>query len=321
MKVICCSGDSHTWGQGSTGALNCLHNVIEAGTLRLIPFGPPCYVSLLRTYIQEKTGSYAEELYAEGLAKKYHLSMEKDYAVIEKESLQFDTNGSFIRLEFMGQATDSQAEIYIDGRLYKKLDLKVEDTTNAYQLISIRLDEDKTEYHVEIKCTKGSVLLYRIETYYGEYAVVNCGVGSSSAEKYFHTYWDSHIVSCEPSVVVMEGHTINDWLSGKGPKVSETILIKMIETVKSMGATPVFLSVSPIEEEQINELGIHYQSYIDAGKRAAEKTNTYYIDTNSIMEQVRKETGLFDDKWHVNDLGHAIYAEEILKVLEELNIV
>lgn len=321
MKIICCSGDSHTWGQGSTGALECLHNVVEAGTLRLIPFGPPCYVSLLRTYIQKKTGSYAEELYGNRLAQKYHLSMEKDYAVIEKESLQFETSGSFIRLEFMSQAADSQAEIYIDGHLYKKLNLMAEDVTNAYQLISVRLDEDKAEHHVEIKCTEGSVLLYRMEIYHGEYAVVNCGVGSSSAEKYFHTYWDTHIVPCEPSVVVMEGHTINDWLSGKGPEVSETMLIKMIEAAKKIGAAPVFLSVSPIEEEQINELGIDYRSYIEAGKQAAEKTGTYYIDTNSILEQVRKETKLFDDKWHVNDLGHAIYAEEIMKVLEKLDIV
>jgi len=321
VKIICCSGDSHTWGQGATGALAFLHNVVEAGTLRLMPFGPPSYVSLLRTYIKDKTGSYAEELYAEDLAEQYHLSMREDYAIIEEEPICFSTKAGFFRLEFMGQTETSKADIYIDGHFYQNLDLTVKDATNAYRLFSVSLDETVEEHQVEIRCVEGDVLIYRIENYYGEYAVVNCGVGSSSAEKYFDIYWDSHIIPCNPSIVVMEGHTINDWLSGNSPEVSEHVLIKMIGAIKELGAVPIFLSVSPIEGEQINDLGIDYQCYIDAGRRAAEVTNIPYIDTNTLLKKVQKETKLFDDNWHVNDLGHMIYAEEIIKALSNLDII
>src|SRR5512133_3966293 len=55
-------GDSHTWGQRATGALDRLIPPAMAGDLRFPAFSAPCYVNLFRDHMNRITGSSCAEL-------------------------------------------------------------------------------------------------------------------------------------------------------------------------------------------------------------------------------------------------------------------
>lgn len=316
IKTIVCTGDSHTWGQGATGIIEYFTPEVVAGDLRLTPFRFNSYVNILRQMINRDTKSFATEFSAEQICTQQGAEFRNGCAIVKEKPFVMNLKADLIRIEFLAQSDPSNAEIWIDGKCVKDVDLLVQNSFNAYKICPV-FCESQNEHALEIKSSNGEVLVYRIEAYSGEYAVINSGIGSCTTSRFLNEYWDDYVKLYQPHIVIMEAHTINDWLEGSLPEVYIQRLIKMIEKFKALGATPVLMTVSPIMGAQSKPYNnIDYSKYITASISAATQCGTSIADANKIMyqnmngyTQEQKRAFLFNDDWHVNDAGHQIYAE------------
>ena len=176
MKTIICTGDSHTWGQGVAKLEESFDPPVMAGDLRLVPFHFGCYVNLIRNMVNEKTGSSAKELSAEDIRRIYGKRQYLDCAVIDDTPFELHTGAGLIRIQFHYLDMPSKAAVYIDGVLQREIDLQKSEITNGYRTESF-FCESEGEHRLTITSQQGNVLVYRIELYFGEAAVLNCGIG------------------------------------------------------------------------------------------------------------------------------------------------
>ncbi len=304
MKTIICTGDSHTWGQGIPGLESTFSPPVAVGDLRLVSFKYDSYVNLLRHMVNQKVVGSAQEVEGGLLCSK--------------------VNAKLIRIQLLSSQAASAAAIYIDGALQREVSLK----KGIYHTLSIFCDKDG-EHELEIHTEWGAVSLYRIELYSGDAAVVNCGIGSCPTFKFYTDYWDTYVTELRPSVVVLEPHTINDWLAGDPPSVHNKRLKSMVEKLRAADCDVVMLTVSPILGSQdIPFNKVAYNLYVEEGRRVANECGISICDANAVM--TRRMEGLtedesrsllFNDNWHVNELGHRIYAESAYDTLVQNNLI
>jgi len=310
MKTILCTGDSHTWGQGVPGLLESFSPPVEAGEKRLAPFGFPCYVNLLREAVNKKTGSAAREFSSAELPSHGPLEYE----------------GELIRLQLTCRGT-GRAEVLLDGGPAGEAEFFGADTQTAYKNLSFFRAPGK--HSLEIKVKEGAVSLYRAEAYCGRAAVVNSGIGSCPAERFFSEFYEDYVAALRPDTVIMEAHTINDWLLGDPPETYRARLVNAISRLSRQGIRVILVTVSPILGEQALPFNrFPYESFIRQSRLAAAQTDTPLCDANALMKKLVSgldSSGaaelLFADNWHVNALGHRIYAESIYRALSENNII
>jgi len=327
IKTILCTGDSHTWGQGIDGVENDLIPSIMVGDLRLLSFNYGNYVNLLRQMLNKHTNSFAYEINADQLCKEEEFESENGCTVIADKSLVLTLDAELLRIEFLGQILPSKAEIWIDGIQTHDVDLQVENSTNAYRIIELFLHEGGIHL-LEVKCSSGSVLVYRIEAYGGEYAMINCGIGSCTTSHFTKQFWTNYVINYKPYCIIMEPHTINDWLAGAPPEEYKQSLTTMINSCKMIGAEIILLTVSPIMGSQSYPYNsVDYSDYIESSREVANETNILIADAHREMVKIclnlsvdQQNVLLFNDPWHVNEKGHQIYAkiafEKLLKIIQ-----
>ncbi len=328
MKTIVCTGDSHTWGQGIPKMEESFNPPVVAGEFRLVPFHFGCYVNLLRNMINEKTGSFAKEFSAEDIRRIYDKRQYLDCAVVDDTPLELHSDAELIRIQFHYLDTPSKAAVYIDGVLQREIDLQRDDLRNGYRTESF-FCESKGEHKLTITSQQGIVMVYRMELYFGEVAVINCGIGSCPTFRYLTEYWNDYVVSLKPSLVIMEPHTINDWLAGDTPSVYGQRLKEMIDRLRDMNCGVVMMTVAPIAGPQDVPFNkTPYSEYVEESRKAAEICNVPLSDANAVMN--RQMEGLtedeafkllFNDNWHVNAYGHSIYANEVYKTLIDMKYI
>lgn len=160
--------------------------------------------------------------------------------------------------------------------------------------------------------------LYRIESYFGGAAVLNGGVGSCPQGQYLDSFWGSRVEAARPDLVVVEPCSINDWIEGLGPDESRRRTCETFARISALGARALLLTVSPIAGEQIRN-GFNYGDYIAASREAASACGVPIADANAKMTKLLAGLNpsearklLYSDDWHVNALGHRLYAEEII---------
>jgi lysophospholipase L1-like esterase len=320
MKTIVCTGDSHTWGQGAKGAVQSINPPAEGGDLRLLSFQYDCYVNLLRRMVCERTNSE----FTEYEAVQLKLPLTEACAVLQS-SLKIELVAELIRIQFRKQKTPSSASIYLDGALYETVNLQSGNTGYGfYGMKTVGIFCGEGLHTLEIVNTAGSVLIYRIETYKGEYAVINSGIGSCSTLRYIEEYWNDYVECYHPSLVLMEAHTINDWLTKCPPDEYEKNLVRFIRKIKQINAIPVLMTVSPILGNQSAPFNDYpYDEFIKASRRAAQSENINIADANLEirrqlygLSQERQFQLMFSDNWHINDLGHELYAQCAIKKIE-----
>ena len=324
MKVILCTGDSHTWGQGASGLVEYFGTYrqnLMAGDLRAAPFLYPSYVNLTRRAINAQTGSYAGE-YGREQYDSFRFDGEQDFddcLLIHSGSARLTIRGSLVRVAFQCAAGPVRAEIAVDGKRLASLDLHGEgNLDNQYRYAVLHLEADG-DHELCVTAVGGTVRLYRAECYGGPYAVINCGIGSCSTRKYLDVYWQDYVVAYKPYAVIMEAQTINDWLN-LTPEESYRAFLAMISGVRQLGAIPLVMTVAPIMGSQINQDGADYAAYQQTARQAAQTGGAALIDANRAMsarlagldEQAQFKL-LFRDAWHVNDEGNRIYADLILQ--------
>ena len=328
MKTIVCTGDSHTWGQGIAKLEESYDPPVTAGDFRLVPFHFGCYVNLLRDMVNEKTGSSAKELSAEVIRCIYGKKQYFDCAVIDNTPLDLPSNAELIRIQFHYLDTPSKAAVYINGVLQREINLQRSDITNGYKIESF-FCESEGKHQLTITSQQGIVLVYRIELYSGKVAVINCGIGSCPTFRYLTEYWNDYVVSLKPSLVILEPHTINDWLAADPPSVYGQRLKEMIDRLRDMNCGVVMMTVSPIAGPQDVPFNkILYSDYVEESRKVAKICNVPVCDANAVMNsQIKGLTEdeafklLFNDNWHVNAYGHSIYAREVFQTLVEMKYI
>lgn len=321
MIRILCTGDSHTWGQGVSGIMEEFEPTVVAGDLRLASFKSKGYVNLLRNALEKMTGSYSEEWSGQEIADRYHTKFCRPCAVIENENIEFRFKGSMLRLEFRRDNCLAIPEIIIDRVAKDMPELLPAQGENDYRLFTFLVEEG--EHTVTIQAKQGILLLYKVESYGGTCAVINSGVGSCPAGRYLEEYWQDHVAEVRPDVVIAEAHTINDWLTGETLKEYRSNLTSLLEKCKSLGAQVVLLTVSPILGEQsLPGVLTKYCEYVEMSRLAAGDAGIKICDANAIMKLCLDGLGekaasdyLFDDNWHPNERGHALYAELIRQAI------
>lgn len=324
MDVILCTGDSHTWGQGAAGTEESLPSPAVAGDLRLASFCGGGYVNRLRRLVEAATGAYAYERCAPAVAVAYGLPCRDGHAVIERTPLRLILSGSLFRLQLKAQASPSAVTVTLDGQAVGTIDLCRHDPANAYRTLTLRpAAQGEAVHEVCLTAVRGSVLFYRLEGYGGPVAVVNAGIGSCPVGRYLDEYWNDYVQALQPTLTVIEPHTINDWLTGDSPAVYEDRLCTLIERLRSLGSAAVLLTVSPICGDQVRPGSTEdYDAYVEASRRAAARRAIPVADAHREMaarlvgmDAPQAFAYLYHDNWHVNDRGHALYAQTVYPYL------
>ena len=281
MKFIVCTGDSHTWGQGPAGLLEHFRDPgVQGGELRPAPFSFPLYVNLLREEINARTGSEAfEEEPCRIISGPYRTGRV--------------CGGARFIFRFEGHNNYKIAAV-IDGK-------------SQSPLLTAYYEDNGTLTVIPAE----PMYLYRAEYYAGPYAVINSGVGSCPSSRYLDVYYHDYVEIYRPAVIAAEAHSINDWLN-RLPLCEVKENLKRILT-GCPGAFPILLTVAPIDgttTQPYNE--IDYNEYVDASRQAA-------LENGFCLADAHPQVGMhsFSDCWHVNEAGHRIYFETIMKAIEE----
>ena len=315
MIRILCTGDSHTWGQGAEGLYEEYNPTWVGGELRLGSFRTGTYVNRLRNMVNGATGSSVQEWLAAELAPEKGLEFVAPCAVVGAEGVTVQATGALIRVECAMSGEESEVEILIDGETVHEENLCAEDTYNAYRIATLHTDE--RQHALTVRAKAGKVRLFRIESYSGPCAVINSGIGSCPVQTMREKFWNDYVRAVRPYVMLMEAHTINDWLTKDTPEMYRDHLMGMIEDARALGAEPMVVTVAPIGGDQrLEGLTGDYDEYVEASREAARQCGVKLCDANRMMKQMslglteEQMKGLIlADNWHVNDRGQAVYAQ------------
>ena len=300
IKTILCTGDSHTWGQGAAGLMESFSPPAQAGELRQSDFSYKSYVNELRRMVNAHTSSEAGDW--------------NPYMIVEASPVLLEKTAGLFRLQFACREEKSTVTVTADTGERQTLDL-TDSQPNAYRFLNFFF-EDERPHRLVISSETENARFCRAEWHRGSMAVLNCGIGSCPVSRYMETYWADYVEALCPAVIVMEAHTINDWLLNEGPQIYEQRLEQMITRAKMLCSRVLLLTVSPILGAQtVPGSDVPYESYIEASRLAARNSGTVLCDANALMKEQLKDlteqeaTCLFADPWHVNDRGHRIYAD------------
>jgi hypothetical protein len=167
-----------------------------------VSFDPPCYVNLLRNYINENFHSSCGEITREksSVIKINGDICDTPFISITKGVITATIIGSMFRLQFKCGTQGAKAEIVLDGILIEEICTFYEGG-GSYDYRIRKYDGFQDVEHVlEIRLKRdGQLDLYRIDYYRELYAVINSGVGSCDSGKYLKEYWRNYVEDYRPS--------------------------------------------------------------------------------------------------------------------------
>ena len=316
MIKIVCTGDSHTWGQGAKGAVECLGPKVVAGDLRPTAFYTGGYVNVLRRAVEERTGSHSVSLAGAALPEAFGGELAGDSLRLPDKAKDFVFDGELVRLHLTALGEPSAVSVFIDKK-------STELTLGAYE-------GDRPQRVFHLHCPAGAhtlrlvpggsaPLLCSAEFYGGSCAVINAGVGSTTATNYLAEYFDSRVRAARPDVILAEAHTVNDWLSGIAPDAYAADLRRYLSACRSLCGKVALLTVIPVGGKQVwTDGGGEFTALAAASRRLALEDGVPLADANirlSGLSLAELVTEWLDDNWHPNDRGHALYASELFGLL------
>ena len=324
-KIISVIGDSHTWGQGVGGDYH-FNPGCCIGDLRMLPFGYPGYVNLLRHAVNLLTGSEAVEYFG----KKLHALCEEapdDFGYFSANPLVIEEKFSCLRILLRAADCETAVQVYIDDVLTDTVVLApaVQECNACVKIHTCHAEDGKHTLRL-VPVNGAKIGIYRIECYSGPYAVVNCAVGACAVGRYVEQYYDTYVTPLNPWMIVFEGCTINDWLTRETPAEYADVLRVILNRMRQTTENILWHTVSPIGGEQKTTPDAEpYDAYIDAMRRVAEEEKIPLVDSNQVMKDtmqpVRKDWWpqmMFHDDWHPNGTGHYLYAESIFEELRKM---
>lgn len=324
MKIIAMLGDSHTWGEG-VGADYSFMPPCRCSDLRMLPFGFPNYVNLIRDAYNISSGSSTKEYYSDKLTSLCE-DRNGQFGIIKNKSLVLNEKFAFCRVFLMARPDDAFVGFYVDGSCVGEYKVQSFDTgmNKCICLFNFKLEDGIHRFEISAR-ENTEIYIHRIELYTGEYAVVNCGVGSCTAERYADEYFDHYVKEISPYAIVFEGCTINDWISSKTIEKYEADLERIISLSKAITPKVIMHTVFPIQGSVYYGSGVaSYDMYIDAVRNTAARCGIPLADCYSAVREKLNEVPedkrgafVYHDKWHPNGTGYYIYAETILPVMKK----
>ncbi len=316
MQIIACTGDSHTWGQcggDSLAEYAAWRPPIRAGDLRLLSFRGSCYVNLLRRRLSAVCDARAAEYDAGMLARTLNLALEEDCAAVGNEPAELIMQGSLLRLQWKLRDSSALALLSADGGPDTEIPLPAASAAADYHTHFVQLPPGAHRLRLR---GLPKALLYRAETYGGDFAVINLGVGSTPVEKYRREYFPA-VEALRPALVLAEGHTINDWLTGESPAEYGLRLRDYLRRIRACGAQPILLTVSPILGPQAQPHNDRpYGEFLEASAAAAQAERVPAAAAHAMFQSAFAGLGedeiqarYYADRWHPNAAGHRLYAE------------
>lgn len=325
MKVILCTGDSHTCGQWAEGFgidddVELGYNVAGKGFGRNASFESTCYVNLIRDFIVENTHSRVENvdisIFGRECARSRFIST----------PVALQCNCDLMLFKVAERKEPAAFDIYLDGEICRNVTLCAEITRYgdwSFRYIPVFCGGKNK---IEIVPVQGEIYITSLERWTGEYAVVNCGVGSCDTTRYIKEYMPELIEEFSPYAFLAEAHTINDWLSGKTVEEYGNELSVLLKLMKSNSHITVMTTVSPVLGEQCKEqTAAPYEEFVKESERIICDEDVIFADGhNAIKEKCEGlseeelRCTLFSDNWHVNQAGHDIYAKVFIEKLKEV---
>lgn len=341
MKVIVCTGDSHTCGQGADSIKsaqkpkypNTVYNTAGKGIgVTCVDLKDPSYVNLLRQYVQEHTGSTSAVQTSEQLCQKYGFAgvnycegMDITFCRVDGEMVIDVQKWDMLLLCVAEREEEAKLDIYLDGRLSKTETLVTplgRYTGYSYRYVTIPCADAK---EVKLVPVSGKPHLRYIQFAAGEYVLINSGVGSCTTKRYVEECLPYCIDALQPDILVAEGQTINDWINYATAQEHYDWLKKLMETLQTGDRKLMFCTVSPILGPQANNTGVLYQDFIDASRKLAKDLNLVTADAHAAfeaqmagMDEQQRNDFMYVDRWHVNGKGHKIYADTIWEKLKDM---
>lgn len=328
MKVIVCTGDSHTVGQGADSIRTkckpkrkAVYNTAGKGISRGGNLENDSYVNLLRKYVDS---DYA-------LTNGSAMRAQTGYPLVN-DSVKLE--GKF-RLPkgwlmhticIMETTIPAKLGIFIDGEpvrseiLYTEVPRYDEWT---FRNICVRC---KADQQVTLVPLEGDVYISHIQHDKGEYAVINSGVGSCTTKRYLEEAWPYCVEEFSPDIVVAEAQTINDWIHYDSALLHSQMLNELLDRSKTMGAKLVYSTVAPIRGyQESKQFGIDYADFVEQSRQVGQREDVLFADSHAAflaeyatIPQDEQFDQLYVDNWHVNGRGHKIYADTIFAKIKEL---
>lgn len=333
MKIIVCTGDSHTVGQGANSIKsrdipknpNAIYRTEGKGISRGGDLEVPSYVNLVRKYIAENTNSAYALTPGEKLAEETGYPCQ-NWAVKLEGPLTLPVGWDWHLVCVAEQIQPAKMEIWIDGKLQRTEMLHT--PLPRYNDWSFRNVPVFCEGAREVKLVpvEGEVWISHIQHDRGEYAVVNSGVGSCTSRRYIDECFDYCIADFCPDYIIAEAHTINDWLNYEAPTTHSSTLHELLDKMSALGAKLMFVTVAPIEGKQESaKFGKLYSDFMSEAKKISQRSDVVFADANAAfhreLEKIPAEDRweqMYVDNWHVNGYGHKLYANAIIEKLKDL---
>ncbi len=322
IRIIPIIGDSHTWGEG-VGAERRFDPPVRNGDLRPLPFGAPSYVNLLRERLNRETGSSCSEYEGETLLSLCE-EREGSFGAVASKPLVLSESFGFARVFFRAESEEAVAELTAVSEagavtVTETLRSESSDMNRCVKVAHIFAPHGDTAYQLSLRCPAGGrVLLYRVELYRGEYALVNCGIGSCPVGKFSDVYVSRYVEPLSPYAILFEGCTINDWLLTPSPAKYAADLRRMLTAQRDLTARVLWHTVTPIAGSQVSGQGTVYTDYVNTMRSVAAEAGVALVDCNADMEAIlapmpedARAPYFYHDPWHPNGEGHRLYAELI----------
>ena len=333
MKVIVCTGDSHTSGQGGdsilTGAKpkepNMVYNTAGKGMKQNDDLDMAGYVNVLRQYVAEYTGS--EYAISDSKAIRAQTGYPRiDNAVKLEGELLLPKGWEMHVMCLVERSVPAKLGIYEDDVLVRTEELYTQ--TPRYNDRSYRsiLVPCSLQGQVKLVPLEGEVYISHIQHNKGAYTVVNSGIGSCTTDRYLNECFEYAVEEFKPDIVVAEAQTINDWLNYDDVNKHGDMLNKLIDRCIALNAKVVYSTVVPIcGHRDSKKFGLLYEDFTEQARQVGQRTDILFADSNAAyLQEVEGMTEeeifgkLHVDNWHVNGEGHKIYADTIFEKLKEL---
>ncbi|MBR2500682.1 MAG: hypothetical protein IKB60_06370 [Clostridia bacterium] len=323
MKFILCTGDSHTYGQYADGEPAWVteafgYNPKGKGFSKVNPCGKD-YVNLVKDYVTNSTNSKVEYMDIS--------SWGKDIAHFRKIEKPITIEGGCdaLLLRIAEKKEKAAISVYLDGKLYKTKKLCAE--TTRFGLWSIAFLMIPCTGVKEIKLVpEGRVYIDSCERWSGEYAVVNCGVGYCTAERYKNECLPALLEEFPNRIFLAEVHTINEWVANITVEAYTKSLTELLGIMKENSELTMAITVSPIlwdepiEDTQTQDF---YERFVDASYEVIKELDVPLIDAHKAFAEkikgvsVEKLLGtVYGDKIHPKQPGYTLYAETIIEKLK-----
>ena len=322
MKYILCTGDSHTCGQYAYGspdweAESLGYNIDGKGFIRT-NFDARDYVNIVRNYITDHTNSEVEKMNISSWGKEV-----AGFHLLERPVTIHGGCDALI-LKVAERKKEAELGIYVDGKHIRTKKLYADQTRYGMWSFAFVVIPCTGAEEITLKTEKGYVYIDSCERWMGDYAVVNCGVGSCTVGRYKNECLPELIEEFPERIFLAEVHTINDWVKNNTIENYGKSLLEMLEVMKNNSSLTMAITVSPILREQpVPYACDYYEKFVDEAYRVIEKANVPMIDAHkAFAEKIKGKTAdeligtLYGDDLHPRQPGYTLYAELIIEKLK-----